>query len=294
MTADHMTSLRYLVDRLHIRRRRMAESASYPTRVYSTATLSPPFPDSPDSRCSSESNVFVQDGQLCHNFLSPTGQQKSPNFMRKKSDTQEIVRKVYRKDRVSTAGNDASNHTNNSHTGSFHSELEFTFDFAHNKATIDTVTERISLNLTANNADHLAECSPKVRREGPKVSPRRPLLHSKSVPISPPLVTPERTSRMWQDTHRKLGMLAADLVGLRMADEALAKKFLDIYSEIQTLRMRRSCVTHCALLDEAYYSAEVADEVPDVCDAAPKSINKLLHSKGVTSFNISNRRFSCS
>lgn len=207
-----MTSLRYLVDRLHIRRRRVAVSTSNQKRVSSTATLSPPFPVSPDSRCSGESNVFIHDGQLFHNFLSPTWQPKSPNFMRKASDTQETSRKLYRKDGVSTSGNDVSNQTNKSDTGSFSSELKFTFAYVHNKTSIDNVTERVPINLSASNGDHMAECSPKVWREGPMASPRRPLSHSKSVPLSPLLVTPERTSRMWQDTHRKLGMLAADLV----------------------------------------------------------------------------------
>lgn len=81
---------------------------------------------------------------------------------------------------------------------------------------------------------------------------------------------------------------------MRRTDEELAKKFLNIYTEIQRLKMARSCLKYCRLLDEAYFEAEMADEVPDMCDAAPKSINRLLMDRGVTSFNISSRRFSCS
>lgn len=81
---------------------------------------------------------------------------------------------------------------------------------------------------------------------------------------------------------------------MRRTDEELAKKFLNIYTEIQRLKMTRSCLNYCRLLDDAFLEAEMADEVPDLCDPAHKSINKLLLEKGVTSFNISSRRFSCS
>lgn len=82
-------------------------------------------------------------------------------------------------------------------------------------------------------------------------------------------------------------------IAMRRADDDLAKKLLSLYSEIQRLKMTRSCLNYCRLLDDAFLDAEIADEVPDMCDPPHKTINKLLMERGVTNFNISSRRFSC-
>ena len=80
---------------------------------------------------------------------------------------------------------------------------------------------------------------------------------------------------------------------MQRVDEDLAKRLMTIHSQIQRFKMARSCLNYCRLLDDAFLEAEMADEVPDMCDPAHKTINKVLMERGVTNFNISSRRFSC-
>ncbi|XP_045181451.2 uncharacterized protein LOC123540458 [Mercenaria mercenaria] len=135
--------------------------------------------------------------------------------------------------------------------------------------------------------------STSVPRTNSKTSRSR-LSASKSMPLSPPAENAERSARQFGDFQLKLDTLRAELLAMRKGDQELARKLLNLYSEIQILKVKNSCMNYSELLDEAMYEAEIADELPDMCDAPQKFTNKLLTSHGVTSFNIHSRRFSCS
>lgn len=83
-------------------------------------------------------------------------------------------------------------------------------------------------------------------------------------------------------------------MNLRQKDQDIAKFLLQIYSEIQKLKVKRSCLLHKELLEEATYDAAEAEDVPDMCDAPQKYMSKILLSRGVTKQNLAWRRFSCS
>ncbi|XP_060608290.1 uncharacterized protein LOC132760338 [Ruditapes philippinarum] len=135
--------------------------------------------------------------------------------------------------------------------------------------------------------------SPNCSRKNSEASRQR-LSVSKSMPLSPPIPNAERSAQQFCNFQLKLDTLRAELLAMRKADQELAKKLLSLYSEIQILKVKNSCMNYSELIDEAVYEAEMADDFPDMCDAPRKFTNKLLTSHGVTSFNIHSRRFSCS
>ncbi|WAR16140.1 F167A-like protein [Mya arenaria] len=124
-------------------------------------------------------------------------------------------------------------------------------------------------------------------------SPRKKLSSSLSAPLSPRPASDEQRTKVCQDMQMKLDVIKADLLAMQKGDQDLAKKLLCIYSEIQAIKTSRSCFKYSELLGDAFYEAEDAEELSNMCDAAPISTNKLLVSRGVTNFNISPRRFSC-
>ncbi|CAI9720947.1 Hypothetical predicted protein [Octopus vulgaris] len=97
------------------------------------------------------------------------------------------------------------------------------------------------------------------------------------------------------DFGKKLNILQGELVQLRQHDEQLASQFLQIYRDIQILKVQRACQTHQDLLDDAIDEVEERDRLIDLCDAPPLkySESKLRHC-GLTKMNICSRRFSCS
>ncbi|XP_060582927.1 uncharacterized protein LOC132739267 [Ruditapes philippinarum] len=135
--------------------------------------------------------------------------------------------------------------------------------------------------------------SPNCSRKN-RVTSRQRLSVSKNVPLSPPIPNAERSTQQFCNFQLKLDTLRAELLAMRKADQELAKKLLSLYSEIQILKVKNSCMNYSELIDEAVYETEMADDFPDMCDAPRKFTNKLLASHGVTSFNIHSRRFSCS
>ena len=82
-------------------------------------------------------------------------------------------------------------------------------------------------------------------------------------------------------------------VSLRLKDQEIAKSLLKVYAEIQILKVKKSCLLHKELLEEATYDVE-KDDLPDMCDAPHKFMSKILLNRGVTKQNIAWRRFSCS
>lgn len=131
-----------------------------------------------------------------------------------------------------------------------------------------------------------------VWKDGGTSRPR--LSISVSVPLSPLAGNAEKEAQHNSGFQLKLDTLRSELLAMRKEDQELARKLLNLYTEIQILKVKSSCMNYSELLDEAYYEAEMADEVPDMCDAPRKFTNELLTSHGVTSFNIHSRRFSCS
>ncbi|GAB1597695.1 putative mediator of RNA polymerase II transcription subunit 26 isoform X1 [Argonauta hians] len=98
-----------------------------------------------------------------------------------------------------------------------------------------------------------------------------------------------------QDFGQKLNILQEELVHLRQHDERLATQFLQIYRDIQILKVQRACESHQDLLDDAIDEVEERDRLIDLCDTPPLkySDSKLRHC-GLTKMNICSRRFSCS
>lgn len=97
------------------------------------------------------------------------------------------------------------------------------------------------------------------------------------------------------DFGQKLDLLQSELVQLRHHDEKLARQFLQIYRDIQILKVQRACLDHQDLLDDAIEEVEERDRLLDLCDTPPlkHSGSKLRHC-GLTKMNICSRRFSCS
>lgn len=127
------------------------------------------------------------------------------------------------------------------------------------------------------------------------VSEFRPRLSfSKSVPLSPPAATDDRLARRLGEVQFNIDTVRSELMSMQKMDQDIARKMLTLYNEIRELKIKHSCLKHSELLDEAIYEAEMADDLPDMCDAPQKSIHRLLTSHGVTSYNIHARRFSCS
>lgn len=129
-----------------------------------------------------------------------------------------------------------------------------------------------------------------------KVSPknRQTISFSRSVPLSSTPESDERLSRRHGELQLKMDTIRSELMTMQKTDEEIARKLLAIYQEIKELKVKRSCLKHEKLLDDAIFEAELADELPEMCDVPQKAINKLLSSHGVTSYNIHTRRFSCS
>ncbi|KAL4218287.1 hypothetical protein ACF0H5_023023 [Mactra antiquata] len=132
------------------------------------------------------------------------------------------------------------------------------------------------------------------RRKSSVSTGKQRLSFSKSLPLSPQVVTKETRERQLCGMQLKLDMLKAELLAMRRTDQDLAHQLLQIHSEIQVQKVKRSCMKHSELLDDAIYEAEIADAFPEMCDLPLKSLSRLLTSNGVTNFNISCRRFSCS
>ncbi|XP_014768882.1 uncharacterized protein LOC106868230 [Octopus bimaculoides] len=105
----------------------------------------------------------------------------------------------------------------------------------------------------------------------------------------------KRSENNSHDFGQKLNILQGELVQLRQHDEQLATQFLQIYRDIQILKVQRACQTHQDLLDDAIDEVEERDRLIDLCDAPPLkySESKLRHC-GLTKMNICSRRFSCS
>lgn len=82
---------------------------------------------------------------------------------------------------------------------------------------------------------------------------------------------------------------------IQKQDQELAEQFLKIYSLIQQLKVRESCLIHQDLLDDVFNDASEAKNLPHVCDVPMKKRNsQSLKMCGVTRMNICSKRFSCS
>lgn len=122
---------------------------------------------------------------------------------------------------------------------------------------------------------------------------KRPLEATRSMPLSAAVV-PNYKQIQEQKFRADVDYLCAEMVSLRQKDQDIAKSLLKIYTEIQKLKLKKSCMQHQELLEEASFDAAEADDVPDMCDAPHKYMSKILSSRGVTKQNLAWRRFSCS
>jgi len=80
---------------------------------------------------------------------------------------------------------------------------------------------------------------------------------------------------------------------MRKQDQKLAKRLLEMYTEIQNIKMNSRFPTKNGLLYHTIVDADSDDEDSDVCDEATLSINRLVLCDAVTCYNLSSRRFSC-
>lgn len=82
---------------------------------------------------------------------------------------------------------------------------------------------------------------------------------------------------------------------IQKQDQELAEQFLKIYSLIQQLKVRESCLIHQDLLDDVFHDTSEAKNLPNVCDVPIQKRNShSLKMCGVTKMNICSKRFSCS
>lgn len=122
---------------------------------------------------------------------------------------------------------------------------------------------------------------------------KRPLEATRSMPLSP-VAVPNYKQLQEQKMKVDVDFLCGEMVSLRQKDQEISKSLLKIYTKIQKLKLKKSCMQHQALLEEATFEAAEADDVPDMCDAPHKYMSTILLSRGVTKQNVAWRRFSCS
>uniref|UniRef100_H2ZHL8 Uncharacterized protein n=1 Tax=Ciona savignyi TaxID=51511 RepID=H2ZHL8_CIOSA len=95
--------------------------------------------------------------------------------------------------------------------------------------------------------------------------------------------------------------LRRDLVIMRIEDNKLARKLLDVRSELTQVRAQKSCEEHADMLDDVAIELEEEEELTGLikaCDLSDRKPASLLSSFsplrniGVSRMNLNRRRFS--
>ncbi|KAL8575958.1 hypothetical protein ACOMHN_051976 [Nucella lapillus] len=103
------------------------------------------------------------------------------------------------------------------------------------------------------------------------------------------LWTAERTERI----NTALDWIINELQEMRTQDQQLARQLLTIRSDLQELKLARSCEEHQDMLDDVQSELEDLQEFADVLDLPlPAMAHSPLRHLGVTRMNFSARRFS--
>ncbi|XP_060074903.1 protein FAM167A-like [Ylistrum balloti] len=102
-------------------------------------------------------------------------------------------------------------------------------------------------------------------------------------------LTPERKDKINSD----IGWIRRELHAMRILDQNLAKKLLNLRHEMHSLKLKWSCDDHKEMMEEVTCDLEERQVLQDVCDQplGPIDINPLKQ-LGVTRMNLSARRFS--
>ncbi|XP_033727688.1 protein FAM167B-like [Pecten maximus] len=102
-------------------------------------------------------------------------------------------------------------------------------------------------------------------------------------------LTPERKDKINND----IGWIRRELQAMRILDQSLAKKLLNLRHEMHSLKLKWSCDDHKEMMEEVTCDLEERQVLQDVCDQplGPVDINPLKQ-LGVTRMNLSARRFS--
>lgn len=88
-----------------------------------------------------------------------------------------------------------------------------------------------------------------------------------------------------------------ELIHLQTLDHQLARQLIGLRTEINRLKLHKSCTEHQALLDDVTLELEEQDEISDLCDIIPYqeySCASPLRGIGITRMNLCARRFSLS
>lgn len=81
---------------------------------------------------------------------------------------------------------------------------------------------------------------------------------------------------------------------MRDLDHRLARQLIGLRSEINRLKLHKSCTEHQALLDDVTLELEERDEISDLCDIPFGQFTSPLRGIGITRMNLNARRFSLS
>ncbi|CAI9719071.1 Hypothetical predicted protein [Octopus vulgaris] len=121
---------------------------------------------------------------------------------------------------------------------------------------------------------------------------------SSGVPRFPPLTYNEATDGKLTDDRKEginnaLGWIKTELEKMRDVDHTLATQLLSLRSEIQKLKLERSCENHQELLEDVKDELSERETLLTVCDI-PYDMDdeNPLKQIGLTRMNISSRRFS--
>uniref|UniRef100_H2XQA8 Uncharacterized protein n=1 Tax=Ciona intestinalis TaxID=7719 RepID=H2XQA8_CIOIN len=99
--------------------------------------------------------------------------------------------------------------------------------------------------------------------------------------------------------YRRVGQmfekLRRDLVIMRIEDNKLARKLLDVRSEMNLVRAQKSCAEHADMLDDVTIELEEEEELTGLIKGKPTSLLSAfspLRNIGVSRMNLNRRRFS--
>lgn len=79
---------------------------------------------------------------------------------------------------------------------------------------------------------------------------------------------------------------------MRSQDQALARTLLSLRHDIHKLKLNRSCQEHREMLDDVTKDMEEIQQLKDISDLHVDTVENPLKHLGVTSYNLTARRFS--
>lgn len=83
-----------------------------------------------------------------------------------------------------------------------------------------------------------------------------------------------------------------ELRAMRSQDQALARTLLSLRHDIHKLKLNRSCQEHREMLDDVTKDMEEIQQLKDISDLHVDTVENPLKHLGVTSYNLTARRFS--